>query len=79
MVASTLYLYLVTHRNTSGIIILKRGKNIEIGGFGKFGGRYEVMRIGRNPITGEEADITARKVVTFKPSRFLREAVDGKS
>ena len=55
---------------------LESGINVEISGFGKFIIRKKNRRIGRNPMTGERAEITARKVVTFKPSKLLRDAVD---
>lgn len=56
---------------------LESGINIEISGFGKFIIRKKNRRIGRNPMTGDRAEITARKVVTFKPSKLLRDAVNG--
>jgi len=52
------------------------GINVEISGFGKFIIRKKNRRIGRNPMTGDRAEITARKVVTFKPSKLLRDAVN---
>lgn len=55
---------------------LENGLNIEISGFGKFIIRQKNKRVGRNPMTGTEADITSRKVVTFKPSKLFREIVN---
>ncbi len=55
---------------------LESGINVEISGFGKFIIRKKNRRIGRNPMTGDRAEITARKVVTFKPSKVLRDAVN---
>ena len=55
---------------------LESGINIEISGFGKFIIRKKNKRVGRNPMTGEEAEITARKVVTFKPSKLFRDQVN---
>ncbi len=55
---------------------LESGINIEISGFGKFIIRKKNKRVGRNPMTGEETEITARKVVTFKPSKLFRDAVN---
>ena len=55
---------------------LESGIGLEISGFGKFTIRKKNQRIGRNPMTGEEAEITARKVVTFKSSKLFREAVN---
>lgn len=56
---------------------LESGINVEISGFGKFIIRRKNRRVGRNPMTGDRAEITARKVVTFKPSKLLRDAVNG--
>ncbi|MGA1868269.1 MAG: integration host factor subunit alpha [bacterium] len=55
---------------------LARGEQIEIRGFGKFSIRSKSERIGRNPRTGEEKVITARKVVTFKSSKIFRNVVN---
>ena len=57
---------------------LESGEDVNISDFGKFVIRAKAARIGRNPITGEEAEILARKVVTFKPSWVFREAVGKK-
>ncbi len=56
---------------------LENGTNVEISGFGKFIIRQKSKRIGRNPMTGEEAEISSRKVVTFKSSKLVREVVTG--
>ena len=55
---------------------IENGINVEISGFGKFIIRQKSMRIGRNPKTGIEAEISKRKVVTFKPSKLFRDAVN---
>ena len=55
---------------------LENGINVDISGFGKFVIRQKNKRTGRNPKTGEEAEITERKVVTFKPSKLFRDAVN---
>jgi len=55
---------------------LENCDNIEISGFGKFIVRQKNKRIGRNPKTGEEAEISSRKVVMFKSSEILRKAVN---
>ena len=55
---------------------LGNGINVEISGFGKFLIRQKSKRVGRNPMTGEEAEILSRKVITFKPSKLLREVVN---
>jgi integration host factor subunit alpha len=51
---------------------LSHGKPIKISGFGKWTVLKKKARKGRNPQTGKEMTITARKVVTFKPSNVLR-------
>ncbi|MBI5182895.1 MAG: integration host factor subunit alpha [Nitrospinae bacterium] len=56
--------------------ILAQGEDIHIVGFGSFNLRNKHERIGRNPKTGEEIIITHRRVLTFKPSRILRDLVN---
>lgn len=56
--------------------VLAKGDQVEIRGFGKFVIREKNTRIGRNPRTGEEAQISARKIVTFKPSKIFRNIVN---
>lgn len=51
---------------------LQKGQKIKISGFGNFVVRKKRSRTGRNPQTGEEMTITARSVLTFKPSQVLR-------
>ena len=51
---------------------LETGEMIKISGFGNFVVRDKRARIGRNPQTGEEIEISARRVLTFKPSQVLR-------
>ena len=51
---------------------LETGENIKISGFGNFVVRDKRSRIGRNPQTGEEIEISARRVLTFKPSHVLK-------
>ncbi len=54
---------------------LESGENVKIAGFGKFEVRQKRARRGRNPQTGQEIEISARKVLTFKPSQILRDAM----
>jgi len=56
---------------------LQHSDKIEIRGFGSFRTRQRRGRIGRNPKTGAGAKVSARLVVSFKPSNVLRERVDG--
>lgn len=55
---------------------LAQGQKIKISGFGNFVVRQKRSRIGRNPQTGETIEITARKVLTFRPSQVLRMALN---
>jgi len=54
---------------------LEKGERIKISGFGNFIVREKRPRRGRNPQTGEEMMISARRVLTFKPSPVLRKAL----
>jgi integration host factor subunit alpha len=51
---------------------LEQGEPVKISGFGNFALRDKVGRPGRNPKTGEEIPITARRVVTFRASQKLK-------
>lgn len=55
---------------------LERGENLKISGFGSFTVRQKKARLGRNPQTGKAMEISARRVVTFKPSQVLRDALN---
>ncbi|MBY0370034.1 integration host factor subunit alpha [bacterium] len=57
---------------------LCKGGSIKISGFGKFRVRAKKARMGRNPQTGDAMVISARKVLTFTPSRILRDGINGK-
>jgi integration host factor subunit alpha len=57
---------------------LENGEDLLVSGFGKFNVKDKKARRGRNPQTGEELILAARKVVTFKPSGILREKINGK-
>ncbi len=52
---------------------LERGEGVKIQGFGNFKIREKAARKGRNPQNGEPLEISARRVLAFKPSRLLRE------
>jgi integration host factor subunit alpha len=58
---------------------LETGEDVKITGFGKFSVRKKNDRKGRNPQTGDDMTITARRVLTFKPSPGLRSAVNGEN
>jgi integration host factor subunit alpha len=55
---------------------LEMDKDVKFARFGNFVVRRKRARVGRNPKTGKEATITARRVVTFKPSPLLRDRVE---
>ncbi len=55
---------------------LETGDKIKISGFGNFIVREKRARKGRNPQTGQELQISARRVLTFKPSQVLRKALN---
>ena len=55
---------------------LESGENLKITGFGNFVLKQKQVRLGRNPQTGETITLEARRVLTFKPSNMLREAVN---
>ena len=55
---------------------LEKGEKIKISGFGNFVVRQKRPRIGRNPQTGEEIEISARRVLTFRPSQVLKTALN---
>ncbi|MDR1236543.1 MAG: integration host factor subunit alpha [Holosporaceae bacterium] len=58
---------------------LTKGENVKISGFGTFSVRKKNGRMGRNPKTLKDAYITPRKVVSFKASSRLKEAVNKKA
>ena len=55
---------------------LVSGETVKISSFGTFSTRNKRSRIGRNPKTGKEAPINARKVITFRPSHLMKERVN---
>lgn len=56
---------------TEGVVKLSR--------FGNFVVREKTARVGRNPKTGDDAEISARRVVSFRPSPMLKARVDPSS
>jgi len=56
---------------------LQEGESVILRRFGSFQVRSKNPRVGRNPKTGQEAPITARKVVRFKAGKHFKEAVNG--
>lgn len=55
---------------------LQKGEKIKISGFGNFVVRDKRPRMGRNPQTGQEIMISARRVLTFRPSQVLKQALN---
>jgi integration host factor subunit alpha len=58
---------------------LAENQNVKLSGFGNFDLRDKSQRPGRNPKTGEEIPITARRVVTFRPGQKLKAKVEAYS
>ncbi len=56
--------------------ILKTGEDVKLSGFGNFELRDKTPRPGRNPRTGQDVPITARRVVTFKSGQKLRAVIE---
>lgn len=57
-------------------VALEQGEQVKISGFGNFELRNKGERPGRNPKTGEDIPISARRVVTFKPGQKLKARVE---
>ena len=58
---------------------LADGERIEIRGFGSFSLHYRAPRLGRNPKTGEQVELSGKFVPHFKPGKELRERVNHSS
>lgn len=57
--------------------VLEAGEKVKISGFGNFVIRQKKERIGRNPQTGSQITISARRVLTFRPSQVLKAMLNG--
>jgi integration host factor subunit alpha len=55
---------------------LESGDDVLVSGFGKFIVRKKEARRGRNPATGEDINLDARKVITFKCSPVMRDRIN---
>ena len=55
---------------------LENGRQVKLSGYGNFDLREKKQRPGRNPKTGEEIPISARRVVTFRPGQKLKARVE---
>jgi len=58
---------------------LHKGDKIEIRGFGSFRTRQRQSRVGRNPKTGSRVEVPSKRIPYFKPSKELRDLVNGAS
>ena len=56
---------------------LENGDNVKFSGFGSFSVRDKPQRPGRNPKTGEEIPVSARRVVTYKASQKIKDRITG--
>ena len=56
---------------------LENGDSVKFSGFGSFSVRDKPQRPGRNPKTGEEVPVSARRVVTYKASQKIKDRVTG--
>ena len=56
--------------------VLENGEEVKISGFGTFRVKEKSPRKGRNPQTGEGITITARRVLSFKPSQVLKKSMN---
>ena len=56
---------------------LEEGQKVKLSGFGNFVVREKKARVGRNPQTGRDIEISARRVLTFKPSQVLKDQLNG--
>ena len=58
---------------------LLKGEKVKISGFGNFDVKKKKARRGRNPQTGDDLTISARRVLTFKPSQVLKSAINARN
>jgi len=58
---------------------LESGDDVLISGFGKFSVKNKSQRRGRNPATGEDLTLDARRIVMFKSSTILRDKLNGRA
>jgi integration host factor subunit alpha len=85
-VAETIYEEIGLSRKDSGDILdmiidgvieeLSKGNEVKLSSFGTFSLRDKKARVGRNPKTGIEAEISPRRVISFKPSQNMRNAIN---
>lgn len=54
---------------------LTKGEKVKISGFGNFSIRDKSKRMGRNPQTGEDLEISSRRVISYRPSQVLKDDI----
>jgi integration host factor subunit beta len=59
------------------VLALRKGERVEVRGFGVFSTHLRAPREARNPLTGAEVNVPAKRVTSFRPSRELRALVNG--
>ena len=59
-------------------LALENGNHVKLSGYGNFTLRDKPTRPGRNPKTGEEIPVAARRVVTFKPGLKLKTKIEAR-
>ena len=74
--SEALHFYVINLKGEKFSEALEKNDNVKISGFGNFELKDKKSRPGRNPKTGEEIPITARRVVTFKPGQKLKSRVE---
>ena len=57
---------------------LAKGEPVKLSSFGSFIVRTKKQRLGRNPKTGSQATVSARRVIVFKSSAILKQQINGK-
>ena len=70
---SALMLETVLNQISNALI---EGKSVKLSSFGTFIARQKRERLGRNPKTGVEATINARRVISFKPSKLMKDRIN---
>jgi integration host factor subunit alpha len=57
-------------------LVFMEGESVKISGFGTFNVRQKMSRRGRNPKTGDDLEITPRRVITFRASNQLKSVME---
>lgn len=58
------------------VATMKKGGEVSIAGFGIFSVKGRAARMARNPKTGEQVKVAAKKVAKFRPAKALKDAVE---